>query len=180
LGALLQAGLWLAQVLKLGFDLLDVPLQAAHQALGLATQVGRGEGLGLLAFEVRSRLLAKVVGRGEGLGLLALGHQEVQQLGVAADQFGQVLLALGPGRGGLGLEGLAVGGQDGGVQTVGLGAPAWARAKCRARAGFRTLTGGAWLVESGHPVAFVAAGGFTDDLSAGLAGQPLQPRKWRT
>ena len=119
MSALLQAGLWLAQVLELGFDLLDVPLQAARQALGLATQVGRGE----------------------GLGLLVLGHQEVQQLGVAADQFGQVLLALGPGRGGLGLEGLAVGGQDGGVQTVGLGAPAWARAKCRARAGFRTLTG---------------------------------------
>jgi hypothetical protein len=40
----------------------------------------------------------------------------------ATDQFGQLLFLFGAGRSGFGLQGLAIGREDGGINVIGLGA----------------------------------------------------------
>ncbi|MCD6337952.1 MAG: hypothetical protein J7M29_01025 [Verrucomicrobia bacterium] len=74
----------MAQLLQLGLDLLDIPLPAADQALGLAREAGQGE----------------------LVGLEALGRRQIQQLGAAVNQFGPLLLKPGSSRDGLGLQDL--------------------------------------------------------------------------
>ena len=73
----------------------------------------------------------------------------------------------------MGSEDLAVGGQHGRVRAVGLRALAWDAGKVLHPGGVQDADRDGGLVEGGPPVAFGAAGGFADDLSAGLAGQEM-------
>ena len=138
-----------AQGFELFFDLFQVPFQPAHEALGLAAQ-GRQR---------------------EPFGLLALGDEDFQDLHPAADQFGQLLFLFGAGRGGFGLQGLAVGGEDGGINVIGLGALAGGAGEVPDAGGVQDADGHVGFMQCRDDVAFVTAGGFADDVSAGL-GQP--------
>jgi len=86
--------------LELSFDLFQIPFQATHKALRLTLQGWHGE----------------------AFGLLPLRDEDFQYLKPTADQFGELLFAFGAGGGGFGLQGLAVGGQDGSIKVIGLGA----------------------------------------------------------
>ncbi len=104
--------------------------------------------------------------------VLALGHQQVQPSGASVDQLGQLLLDLGAGRGGLGPEGLTVGGQHrGGPSGWSWRASLELEQKCRTPAGFRTRTRMPAWCRGGHHMALAVTGGLADDPSAGMAAK---------
>jgi len=152
LHAFIQGGGLGAQGLELGLNLFQIPFQTAHEALGLAAQ-GR---------------------QGEPLGLLALGHEDFQHLDPAADQFGQLLFLWGAGRGGFRLQGPAIGGQDGGINVVGLGSLAGGAGEVANPGGVQDADRNLGFMQRGDDVALVTAGGFADDLDAGLGSQEFE------
>jgi len=110
----------------------------------------------------------------EPFGLLPLGDEDFQDLHPAADQFGQLLVLLGAGRGGFGLQSLAIGRQDSRVYMIGLGALAGGTGKVPDPGRVQDTDRNVGLMQCGDDLAFVAAGGFTDDLNGGVMGEELQ------
>jgi len=133
-----------AQGLELGFDLFHIALEPAHEALGLATQDRHGK----------------------AFGLLALSDEDFQDLHPAADQFGQLLFLFGAGRGGFRIQCLAVGGQNGGIDVIGLGALAGGAGEVTDAGGVQDADGHAGLMQCRDDVPFVTAGGFADNVDA--------------
>ena len=60
-------------------------------------------------------------GESQPLQLLALGHEQIQELSAAANQFGQLLFLIGAGRRRFRFEFGAVVGENGGIDIIGLG-----------------------------------------------------------
>ena len=152
LRSLVERGNLRAQGFELFFDLFQIPFQSADQALRLTTQ-GR---------------------QCETFDLLALADEDFQDLHPATDQFGQLLFLFGAGRGGVGLQGLAVGGENSGINVIGLGALAGGAGEVPDAGGVQDADGHIGFMQGRDDVTFVAAGGFADDVSAGLAGQEFQ------
>jgi hypothetical protein len=141
-----------AQRFKEFFDLFEILCEPTDEALGLTTQ-GRD---------------------GQSLGLLALSHEGIEYLHPAADQFGQRLFLFGAWGGGFGLQGLTIGGEDGGINVIGLGPLAGGAGEVADAGGVQDADGHLNFVEGGNDVTFVTAGGFTDDLNARVGGQEFQ------
>jgi hypothetical protein len=148
----IQDGGLRAQGFELFFDLRHVPFEPPHEALGLAAQGGHGE----------------------AFGLLPLGDEDFQDLHPAADQFGQLLFLFRAGRGGFGLQRLAVGGQDGGINVIGLGPLTGGPGEVADTGGVQDADGHFGFMQCGDDVAFVTAGGFTDDVNASLRGEEFK------
>jgi len=94
----IQDGRLCAQGGELGFDLFQVPFQPVNQALGLTAQ-GR---------------------QGEPFSLESLRDEDFQNLHPAPHQLGQLLFLFRAGRSGFGLQCLAISGEDGGIDVIGL------------------------------------------------------------
>jgi hypothetical protein len=80
----------------------------------------------------------------------------------------------GAGRREFGLQGLAVGGEDGGINVIGLGALAGGPGEVPDAGGVQDADRKLGLMQRGDHVAFVTAGGFTDDMNPGLGGQEFK------
>lgn len=145
----IQRGHLGAQFPELRFDLFQIAFQPPHEALGLATQGGQAE----------------------PFGLLALGHEDFQDLHPAANQFGQLLFLFRARSGGFGLQGLAVSGQDGSINVIGLGALTSGARKVADARRIQDADGHVAFMQCRDHVAFVTASGFADDLDA-QAGRP--------
>lgn len=152
LHAFIQGSGLRAQGLELLFDFLEVSFQSAHQTLSLATQCGQGE----------------------SLDLLALGHEDFPNLNATTDQLGQLLFLSGAGRGGLRMQALAISGQEGGIDLIGLGPLAGGAGEVANPGGIQDADQDGGLMQGSHNVSFVTAGGFTDDLNGGVSGQEFQ------
>ena len=100
--------------------------------------------------------------------------EDFQDLDPAADQFGQLLFLFGAGRGGFGLQRLAIGGQDGGINVIGLGALAGGAREVPDAGGVQDADGHIGFMQCCDDVTFVTAGGFTDDVSTGVSGQEFK------
>jgi hypothetical protein len=152
LDAFLQGGDLGAELLELGLDLIQVAFQMPDQASGLPAQR-------------RPR---------QPLSLLTLGHEHVQQLDPAPNQFGQLLFRFGAGGGGLGLQGPAIFGQECCIDVVGFGALASGPGKMPDPGGVEHTDRKAGLMQGGDDLALVAASGFTDQVNRTVIGQELQ------
>src|SRR5579859_3911987 len=141
-----------AQFLELDFNLRQIPFQTADQALSLTPQGWQGE----------------------PLGLESLGDEDFEHLYPTADQFGQLLFLWGTWCGRLGKQCLTVGRQDGGVNGIGLGALAGGAGEVPDTGGVQDADRNLGFMQCRDNVAFVTAGGFTDDLDSGLGGQKFQ------
>jgi len=141
-----------AQFLELSFDLFDIPFQPPHEALGLASQRRHGE----------------------TFGLLALRHEDFQHLHPAPDQFGQLLFAFGAGCRGFRLQGLAISGEDGGINVIGLGPLAGGTGEVPDAGGVQDADGDIGGMQCGDHVAFITTRGFADDMDDGLGRQEFQ------
>ena len=135
------------QLLELGFHLLDVLLEPANQAASLTLERG----------ETQARQL------------LALSHEQVQELGARADQFGQLLFLLGAGHRSFGLEFGAVVGENGGIDIIGLGALAQGTGEVSDPGGIKHTDWDVGGVQASDQLPFITAGGFTDDVNGGVA-----------
>src|ERR1700733_12896331 len=141
-----------AQLFELVFDLGQIPFEPADQTLGLAAQAGQGE----------------------LLGLLPLGDDNFHDLLATANQFGELLFERGAGRSGFGPQGLAIGGEHRRIDLIGFGALATGFGEVAGTGGIEYADGDAGGLECRHDVAFIATGGFANDLAARLGGQKLQ------
>jgi hypothetical protein len=141
-----------AQFVELGLDLFEVAFQTPHQALRLPTQNGQRK----------------------PLGLLTLGDQDFQQLYTAADQFGQLLFLFGAGRGGFGLQGPAIFGEERRIDRVGLGALAGGPGEMPDPGGVEHADRKISLLQCGNHFAFVAASGLTNQVDGVVVGEELQ------
>src|SRR6185312_11556577 len=148
----LQLGSLSAKFFEQDFYLSQIGLQAAHQLSGLLFEASQGQ-----AFE-----------------LLTLGHEDIEQLPPATNQFGQLLFLVGAGCGRFRLQFSAVIGQDRCINAVGFGiltgGPSEVTDPSRVEHAHWQLA----LVKSGDDFTFVAAGGFTDNLSSGQARQEFE------
>jgi hypothetical protein len=95
-------------------------------------------------------------------GVILLGDARLEQLPPPLRQVGQPLLG-GRGRGG-GLERAAIGGQHGGINGIGLGAPTWHPGEVTDAGGFDDADGETGGVEGAHDRLFVTARGFANDV----------------
>ena len=141
-----------AQLFELVLDLEQITFESAHKTLGLATQGWHGE----------------------AFGLLALRHEDFQHLHPPPNQFGQLLFLFGAGGGGFGEQGLAVSGEDGGINVIGLGALAGGAGEVADAGGIQNTDRHFGFMQGGDHVAFVTAGGFADDMDAGLGNQEFK------
>jgi hypothetical protein len=91
----------------------------------------------------------------------------LNQLGQPLGQRHQLLLAGGRGRGGFGLEALAVIGEQGRINAVGFGPLALGLGGGADLRGVGDRDGNLRLVEGLDQRPFIAAGGFTDDVNVG-------------
>lgn len=115
---------------------------------------------------------------GESFGLLPLADEDFQHLHPAANQFGQLLFEFGARCRGFGLQGLAVGGQDGSINVIGLGALAGGAREVADAVRQLPDDGHAGFMQCRDNVAFVTAGGFADDPAA--AGPGWAARSFRS
>jgi hypothetical protein len=141
-----------AQFLELLLDLLQRSFQMTQQAFGLAAQGGQGE----------------------AVGLLALGHHHLQKLFAAADQFAQVLLAPGTGRGGRRSQRLAVIAQNPGIERIGFGTLALGASESTHTGRVEDADGEGGLMQGLEEVALITTGGFTDDVNPWDFGQEFK------
>lgn len=138
-----------AQLLDLRFKPLDLLFHVAQQVFGLAA-------------EGRQR---------EGLELLPLDGQFTRQLVAPPDHLGKLHLLGRRRRRGLRLPFLTVGGQHGGIHGIGLGALAGGLREFPHAGGIEDADNHPVGVQRRHDGAFVAAGGFADDVDARVGGQ---------
>ena len=141
-----------AEFLELFLDLFQCRFQMTHQTLGLAAQAAQSE----------------------AIGLLSLGDQHFQELFAATDQFGQLLLVLGTRGSGFGVEGLAIIGQNLGIEGIGFGALALGTSEKPDASRVKDADGDGGLVQGRDQFAFITAGGFTDDLDSRDFGQEFK------
>ena len=152
LHAFVECGRLRAQGFELGFDVCHVPFEPSHEALGLAAQ-GR---------------------HGEPLSLLPLRDEDFQDLHPAADEFGQLLFLFSARRGGFWVQRLTVGGQEGGINVIGLGSLAGGTGEVTDAGGVQHADGHLGFMQGGDDTPFVTAGSFTNDVNTGLGGQEFK------
>jgi len=118
--------------------------------------------------------LAAHGGMGQMFEAVVFGSADLLELLAAGNQFGQ--LALGQaGRGGCGgLEAPPEVGQDRGIEAVGFGEMALGAREIAHVTGIDDSDGESGGLEGGAGGAFIAAGGFTDDLERTERAQPTQ------
>ena len=140
------------------------------------TAAGHRRLLKLLVSQAGAHVVCEATGGYERDVVAALHAAKVpvSVLNPAANQFGQLLFLFGAGGGGFGLQGLAAGGEDGGINVIGLGPLTGGPREVPDAGRIQNADGNVGSMKCGDEVAFVTTGGFTDDVGADVSRQEFK------